>query len=129
MPEFQGNSYKVWCSPPSNQTVWPFEFVGGYINKDFVKMRYLNESGVWIDVALTHTDFTEDNTLTVQIPPAQIVEVYRDTEKRHPIVSYGFGGSEFMLESQSAAARQPIHIVDELVDRPARESLQEFCAL
>lgn len=122
--EHQGNSFKLWSPPSLGQSTWVFTFVGGYIDRTFVRMRYQDETETWFDVPLHKvTDFIDDNTITKALPGAALVEVYRATPTDHPIVDYGSGGSQFSLASQSAAARQPLHIMDELVDGPIREAL------
>jgi hypothetical protein len=124
--EHQGNSFKLWIDGDPTQTEWAFSFIGGFIDRKYVKLHYLNESGEWVDVPLNPvTDWQSDGVIVKSVPTTTKVEVYRSTPTAHPIVSYGFGGSHFSRESQSAAARQSLHIIDELIDGPVRLALYE----
>jgi hypothetical protein len=124
-----GDSYTVWCSPTPGTTVWPFVFKDGYIERDYVRMRYKDYSGNWFPVNLKPTNFVDDSTLTVTpaIPPCVMVDIYRDTPKDHPLVVYGRGGMILTAESRNAAVRQAMHVVVELKDLAPRTDLECLC--
>lgn len=125
-----GDSFTVWCSPTPGTILWPFKFKDGYIDKSFVKVRYLPDDGVWKDVKVNpKTDFAEDFTLRIvpPIPPCNIVEVYRDTIKHQPIVVYGRGGMLLLDETRNAAARQSMHVFAEIRELSPRTDLGCLC--
>jgi hypothetical protein len=125
-----GDSYTVWCSPTPGTILWPFQFRDGYIDKIFVKARYLGYDDKWYPIKVNpRTSFAEDFVLTVTpvVPPCKMVEIYRDTPKDEPIVIYGFGGCLLANESRNAAARQSIHVVVELKELANRTALECKC--
>lgn len=123
-----GNSFTVWCSPTDGNTVWPFQFVDGYIDKTFVRARYKDFNGVWNPVKLNpRVDFVDEFTLKFAVPPCAMVEIYRDTPKDKPIVVYGRGGMVLLDESRNAAARQSVHVVVELKEFANRSDLECLC--
>lgn len=125
-----GDSYTVWCSPTPGTTVWPFIFKDGYISRDYVRARYKDLNGNWFDVPIkAQTNFQDDNTLVIvpAIPPCELVDIYRDTPKDHPIVVYGRGGMILTAESRNAAVRQAMHVVVELKDLSPRTDLECLC--
>ena len=125
-----GDSYTVWCSPTPGTTVWPFVFQDDYINRDYVKVRYKDLNGNWFPVPITaRQNFQDDNTLVIipAIPPCELVDIYRDTPKDHPLVVYGRGGMILRAESRNAAVRQAMHVVVELKDLAPRTDLECLC--
>jgi len=123
-----GDSFTVYCSPDPETTSWPFQMKDGYISRRYVKARYLMNDQ-WYDVKLTDRNFTSDFVLTFALPPCDVLDIYRDTPKDHPIVDYGNGGTLLLDESRNAAARQSIHVVAELVDLARRQALDCMCLL
>lgn len=124
-----GDSFTVWCSPTPGTTVWPFAFVDGYIDRDFVRVRYQDETGKWWPVAINRTNFQDDSTLVIipSIPPALRVDIYRDTPKNYPLVVYGRGGAVLTAESRNAAVRQSLHVLVELRELAPRADLACLC--
>lgn len=125
-----GDSFTVWCSPTPGTVLWPFKFKDGYIDREYVRMRYMATDGAWNEVKINpKTSFAADYTLKVEpaIPPCLMVEVYRDTPKDKPIVVYGRGGMLLLEESRNAAARQSMHIFAELKEYANRSDLQCLC--
>ena len=124
-----GVTFTVWCSPTVGTVTWPFTFTDGYIDKTFVKARYEGYDSKWYDVEAESISFASDYVLSISpvIPPCKMVEIYRDTPKDFPIVSYGNGNRVFMAESRSVAVRQALHVVEELKELPARTDLHCLC--
>lgn len=125
-----GDSYTVWCSPTPGTVLWPFQFLDGYIDKAFVKVRYKDANGNWFPVLLDpKINFSDAGTLTITppIPPCELVDIYRDTPKDHPLVVYGRGGMVLTAESRNAAVRQAMHVVVELKDLAPRTDLECLC--
>lgn len=124
-----GDSYTVWCSPTPGTVLWPFVFKDGYIDRDFVAMRYKDYDGKWYPVNVTRKDFADASTLHISptIPPCVMVDIYRDTPKDHALVVYGRGGMILKAESRNAAIRQAMHVVVELKDLAPRTDLECLC--
>lgn len=125
-----GASFTVWCNPDPETTLWPFQFKDGYIDPAFVRMRYRDPEGLWHPVRIDpRKDFPEEFTLRIvpPVPPAVMVEVYRDTPKDTPIVIYGNGGTLLTGESRNAAVRQGMHVVVELKELANRSDLPCLC--
>ncbi len=125
-----GDSFTVWCSPTPGTILWPFTFKDDYIDKAYVRMRYKDYDGKWYPVRIDpKVNFASDFVLTVSpaIPPCQMVDIYRDTPKDHPIVVYGNGGMLLQAETRNAAARQSMHVVVELKELANRTDLECLC--
>lgn len=128
-PAYEG-SFTAWCSPIAGTVLWPFAFTDGYIDRAYVKVRYKDFNGVWWPVKINPaTDFESEFVLRIEppIPPCEIVDIYRDTPKDHPIVVYGNGGTLLSTESRNAAARQSIHVTLEMLDAALRTDLECKC--
>ena len=125
-----GDSFTVWCSPDPGTILWPFTFKDNYIDRAFVRCRYLAYDGKWYPVKITpRKNFASDYVLLVEppIPPCRMVDIYRDTPKDNPIVIYGHGGTILAAESRNAAIRQSMHVVVELKELANRADLQCLC--
>lgn len=123
-----GDSYTVWCSPDPGVIEWPFVFKDGYIDRAYVRMRYQDENGTWWPVNLnTRTNFKDDFTLKVAVPPCKMIDIYRDTPKDHVLVDYGQGGMLLGSPVRRTAIRQAMHVVVELKDLAPRTDLKCLC--
>jgi hypothetical protein len=110
---YNADSYTAYCEPIIGLLTWAFNFQDGYIDKGFVKGKYLI-GGVWAPVEITIESSTV--TLARPLPPCDAWLIYRDTPKDNPIVVYGNGGTILQDESRNVAARQSMHVLVELVD-------------
>lgn len=125
-----GDSYTVWCSPTPGTVLWPFQFLDGYIEEAYVRVRYKDYDGKWYNVVIDpKKNFSDANTLTITppIPPCVMVDIYRDTPKDRPLVVYGRGGMVLTAESRNTAVRQAMHVVVELKDLAPRTDLPCLC--
>lgn len=97
------------------QTQWEFNFDGGYISQDHVKVRVTSPAGVE-----TVPAFTWVGVNTIQIVPAvaagYLLEIYRDTPKNAPLVDYT-DGAIVNEKNLDKTAQQSVFIAAETFDR------------
>ena len=111
-------SRQVWLSDGTD-TVWNFQFTGGYLDKTHVKARIVSPDGLTAEsIAINYaTDFIGPFQLRVvpAIPAGYQFTIYRDTPKDLPIVNFVDGGriSEISLDTNS---KQAVFIASETLD-------------
>lgn len=99
-------------------TLWEFSFAGGYLHREYVHASLIDEDADTI----TPVEFQWIGPNQIQIVPAlpagKILEIYRDTNKVHPLVDYT-DGSVLNETNLNRNAIQAIHAIAELSDRSA----------
>jgi hypothetical protein len=118
-----GDSYTVFRLPPEGATDWAFEF--DYLDKTSVRVRYLNDAGQLVPVAVSAANFITASALriTPPIPTPVAVEVYRVTSFDRAPADFGYGGTRAKDNILGDALRQQLHYIEEMVDVPYRECL------
>lgn len=111
-------SRQVWLSDGTD-TVWNFQFTGGYLDKTHVKARIVSPDGLNVEaVPINYAlDFLGPFQLNIvpPIPAGWQFTIYRDTPKDLPIVNFVDGGriSEISLDTNS---KQAVFIASETLD-------------
>ncbi|ATS92458.1 tail fiber protein [Escherichia phage PGT2] len=69
---------------------WNINFADGYIDITTVKARYLDNTGSYVDIAISSV---AGNVVTISpaVADGQEFQIYRDTEKRFPLVDFSDG--------------------------------------
>lgn len=69
---------------------WNINFADGYIDTTNVKARYLDNTGSYVDIAISSV---AGNVVTISpaVANGQEFQIYRDTEKRFPLVDFSDG--------------------------------------
>lgn len=69
---------------------WNINFADGYIDTTDVKARYLDNTGSYVDIAISSV---AGNVVTISpaVANGQEFQIYRDTEKRFPLVDFSDG--------------------------------------
>lgn len=69
---------------------WNINFADGYIDTTNVKARYLDNTGSYVDIAISSV---AGNVVTISpaVANGQVFQIYRDTEKRFPLVDFSDG--------------------------------------
>lgn len=69
---------------------WNINFADGYIDTTNVKARYLDNTGSYVDIAISSV---AGNVVTISpaVANGQMFQIYRDTEKRFPLVDFSDG--------------------------------------
>ena len=69
---------------------WNINFADGYIDTTHVKARYLDNTGSYVDIAISSV---AGNVVTISpaVANGQEFQIYRDTEKRFPLVDFSDG--------------------------------------
>lgn len=69
---------------------WNINFADGYIDTTNVKARYLDNTGSYVDIAISSV---VGNVVTISpaVANGQEFQIYRDTEKRFPLVDFSDG--------------------------------------
>ncbi|AEZ65107.1 tail fiber protein [Escherichia phage phiKT] len=69
---------------------WNINFADGYIDTTDVKARYLDNTGSYVDIAISSV---AGNVVTISpaVADGQEFQIYRDTEKRFPLVDFSDG--------------------------------------
>lgn len=69
---------------------WNINFADGYIDTTNVKARYLDSTGSYVDIAISSV---AGNVVTISpaVTNGQMFQIYRDTEKRFPLVDFSDG--------------------------------------
>lgn len=69
---------------------WNINFADGYIDLTNVKARYLDNTGSYVDIAISSV---AGNVVTISpaVANGQEFQIYRDTEKRFPLVDFSDG--------------------------------------
>lgn len=97
------------------QTQWGFNFSGGYISQDHIKVRVTSPAG-----EVTVPGYTWVGPNTIQITPAvtngYLLEIYRDTPKELPLVDYT-DGAIVNEKNLDKTAQQSVFAVAEIYDR------------
>jgi hypothetical protein len=105
------------------QTVWDFNFSGGYILPEHVK-AYYELASVRYEVAVVPTMLVGPNQLyiTPPIPAGSVLTIYRDTPKAAPLVDFVDRGtvSEVALDT---IAKQAVFVAAESSDSAATGSV------
>ncbi len=104
------------------QTVWNFEFSGGYINRSHVRAYYEDntdpENPVRTDLVINpDTDFVGDYQLLVTpaAPALSTMVIYRATPRDLPLVDFQDGGGVTELNLDTTA-RQAVFLAQESAD-------------
>lgn len=111
-------SRQVWLSDGTD-TLWNFQFTGGYLDKTHVKAKMTSPDGLTTElVPINYTaDFIGPFQLQVvpAIPAGYQFTIYRDTPKGLPIVDFVDGGriSEVSLDTNS---KQAIFLATDMLD-------------
>lgn len=97
-----------------------FSFAGGYVSRDYVKVRFTDAAGTVSDVPLVESNWTGPYQLTfaTAFPAGGVLMIYRDTPKDKPIVDFA-DGSIINERNLDSGFDQAIHAVAELWDRAA----------
>lgn len=100
--------------------VFTFSFAGGYVSRDYVKVRFTDAAGVESDVPLAASNWTGPYQLTfaTAFSAGGVLMIYRDTPKDTPIVDFA-DGSIINEKNLDSGFDQAIHAVAELWDRAA----------
>ena len=69
---------------------WNINFADGYIDTTNVRARYLDNTGSYVDIAISSV---AGNVVTISpaVANGQEFQIYRDTEKRFPLVDFSDG--------------------------------------
>lgn len=111
-------SRHVWLSDGTD-TLWNFQFTGGYLDKKHVKAKMTSPDGLTTELVPINynADFIGPFQLQVipAIPAGYQFTIYRDTPKDLPIVNFVDGGriSEISLDTN---AKQAVFIASETID-------------
>jgi hypothetical protein len=104
------------------QTVWNFEFSGGYINRSHVRAYYEDntdpDNPVRTDLVINpDTDFVGDYQILVEppVPAGFTMVVYRATPRDLPLVDFQDGGGVTELNLDTTA-RQAVFLAQESAD-------------
>ena len=99
------------------QTVWNFEFSGGYIDKSHVKVYHESPTGTLVDIPITAANFIGDYQLmiTPAVPAGNTIVIYRSTPKNVPLVDFA-DGAEYSEQSFDIIAKQGVFIAAESAD-------------
>lgn len=104
------------------QTVWNFEFSGGYINRSHVRAYYEDqtdpENPVRTDLVIDPlTDFVGDFQIEVTpaVPAGFVMVIYRATPRDLPLVDFQDGGGVTELNLDTTA-RQAVFLAQESAD-------------
>lgn len=111
-------SRQVWLSDGTD-SLWNFQFTGGYIDKTHVKAKMTSPDGLTTELVPINynADFIGPFQLRVipNIPAGYTFTIYRDTPKDLPLVNFQDGGriSEVSLDTN---ANQAVFIASETID-------------
>jgi len=71
-------------------TTWNINFADGYLSTADVKARYVDNTGAFVDIAITSV---VGNVVTISPaqPAGRVFSIYRDTQKSQPLVDFADG--------------------------------------
>ncbi len=95
-------------------TIWNINFSDGYLDPAYVKARYVDNTGAFVDIPVTSVSGNVVN-ITPAVQSGRDFQIYRDTQKTEPLVDF-VDGAILNENNLDTVSRQAVMVAAESSD-------------